>query len=101
MPTQKQLERQERAEVRLSLASKRKPVEQLARLDLRLGDGVGAKKERARLSATLEKASWNRFLGEPERSLYETFFAFNFVNRDPGYIWDMLFIGRTRPIERV
>jgi len=50
MPTQKQLERQERAQVREDLASKRSITEQIARLDLRLGVGVGAKKERQRLT---------------------------------------------------
>ena len=55
MATQRQLERNERAEVRTKLAEKRTPAEQVARLDLRLGVGVGAVKERAKLSNPVEK----------------------------------------------
>lgn len=41
--------KQVRAEVVAEEAAKRTPQEQLARLDAKLGVGVGAKKERARL----------------------------------------------------
>ena len=55
MPTQRQLERAERAQVREELASKRTTAEKIARLDLRLGVGIGAKKERARLQTLADE----------------------------------------------
>ncbi len=48
---QRRTEAQERAEA----VSKLSPTARLARLDQALGEGLGAKKERARLTALLEK----------------------------------------------
>ena len=47
--------RTERAEKRQALQAERSPSEQLALLDRRLGEGVGAVRERARLKASLRK----------------------------------------------
>lgn len=47
----------EDAEERAVERSSRSPEQQLARLDDQLGPGVGAKRERSRLSAMLEKKS--------------------------------------------
>lgn len=45
--------RREKAEELALARSKRSPVEQLAILDERLGEGLGAKKERAKLRAEI------------------------------------------------
>jgi len=47
--------RQEEAEARQRARDGRSPATQLAHLDAKLGVGVGAKKERARLNALIEK----------------------------------------------
>ncbi len=47
--------RRTRATERQTLANGRTPEQQLAELDLRLGVGVGAKKERARLATLIAK----------------------------------------------
>lgn len=49
--------RQERATERASARDERGPAMQLAALDRRLGKGVGAKRERARLAKLLGKAA--------------------------------------------
>lgn len=49
MPAQKRPERISGAIDRQAEARERSPQDQLARLDQRLGEGVGAKRERARL----------------------------------------------------
>ena len=48
-------ERKEKALVRQKVREKMTPQEQLDRLDMLLGKGVGAKRERARLTKQLEK----------------------------------------------
>lgn len=45
--------RREQAEKRANTRALRRPEEQQKQLDLRLGTGVGAKKERARLGAAI------------------------------------------------
>ncbi len=47
--------RQMRAEIRRETREGRSPQEQLVMLDSRLGDGVGAQKERARLQKMIEE----------------------------------------------
>lgn len=47
--------RRKEAEARAAERAKRSPAEQIAKLDLKLGAGVGAKKERARLVAQMEE----------------------------------------------
>ena len=48
-------ELRERAEERRAEREKRSPTEQIALLDKRFGEGIGAKKERARLLSKLEE----------------------------------------------
>lgn len=48
-------EKREEAEARQRAAEERTPQEQLARLDAMFGSGVGAKKERAKLLARIQK----------------------------------------------
>lgn len=49
--------RQQRAEERAAVRDERGPVMQLAELDRRLGKGVGAKRERARLTKASKAAA--------------------------------------------
>lgn len=47
--------KRDREATRLTARASRTPEQQLAELDRRLGNGIGAKKERARLSALVTK----------------------------------------------
>lgn len=47
-------ERREKAEVVNAKRAERTPAQQLAHLDKKFGKGLGAKRERARLTATFE-----------------------------------------------
>lgn len=49
--------KQQAAQERQKMAAERTPEEQLRRLDERLGKGMGAKKERVRLEASIKAAT--------------------------------------------